>query len=88
MRKSFIVGLVLMAGVWSADAGAQTADDGASDVGAASMPSIILPEQLTSPITGDFRAQSGDADAGQPPAGEEEAPYSVEGEETLDPETN
>jgi hypothetical protein len=54
------------------------------------MPSIILPEQLTSPITGDFRAQDGNAGASQPAAGEEtgEAPYSVEGEETLDPNTN
>jgi hypothetical protein len=76
-----------MAGVCSSGAGAQTADDSLGD-GDAAMPSIILPEQLRSPITGDFRAQGSDADAGTPPAQAEEVPYSVEGEETLDPETN
>jgi hypothetical protein len=87
MRKSTIVGLVLLAGICNAGANAQTADDSLVESGPA-MPSIILPEQLTSPITGDFRAQGGDADVGQPPAEADQVPYSVEGEETLEPETN
>jgi hypothetical protein len=87
MRKSTIVGVVLLIGICNAGASAQTADDSLGNSGPA-MPSIILPEQLTSPITGDFRPQGGDAGASDTPAGVEEVPYSVEGEETLDPETN
>jgi hypothetical protein len=61
---------------------------------AAAMPPIILPDQLTSPITGDFNAQgsgnnAADDGSANPDGGATfQAPYSVPGEETLDPETN
>lgn len=91
MRIMLMVGFAALAGI--SGAAAQTAMDGYGDSGA--MPSIILPDQLTNPITGDFNARK-DFDPGDdaevntyPSEGEAWVqPYSVEGEETLEPETN
>ena len=89
MRISSIMTLALLAGICSTSAGAQTADGSYGDGDSGAMPSIILPEQLTSPISGDFRPQDGGTPVSSAGGEEtEQAPYSVEGEETLDPNTN
>ncbi len=86
MRKLPLLALVPMLVLWTGAAEAQSEGDYGN-----SMPSIILPEQLTSPITGDFNP----ADGGSPQNAEGaeggeswQQPYSAPGEETLDPETN
>jgi hypothetical protein len=94
MRTVTILAMVLAAG--ASGAAAQTMMDGYADPDAAAPPTIIMPDQLTNPITGDFNAREDGVAAG----GESETsaysdegetwaqPYSVEGEETLDPESN
>ncbi len=95
MPRSFILGLALGASIVASAASAQALGDNFNNGfggGAGSTPTLILPGELTSPMTSGF----GPADAGvspggwndQSPAEEWEQPYSVEGEERLEPETN
>ena len=93
MQTGMFLAIALLAGV--SGAAAQTIDGYADpDVGA--VPTIIMPDQLTNPITGDFNAREDGVAAGgegdmhsYPSQGEASVqPYHVEGEETLDPGTN
>lgn len=89
MRKLPLLALVPTLLLWTGAAQAQSE----GDYGSSSMPSIILPEQLTSPITGDFNPADGgppqNAEGPSAEGGESwQQPYSAPGEETLDPETN
>ena len=91
MPKSFIAALALIACSIASTAFAQSSDysDGA---GGGEAPTLVMPGLLTSPITSGLDSdgygasgnteQTGTTDV--PP----EAPYSVEGEEQLEPETN
>jgi hypothetical protein len=93
MRIVLISSLALVAGI--SIAAAQTLDD-YGDVNSDAMPSIILPDQLTNPITGDFTArEDGVAAGGDPGTSAYQSdgevwvqPYHVEGEETLEPNSN
>ena len=90
MPKSFIAALALIACSIAGTAFAQSSDysDGA---GGGEAPTLVMPGLLTNPITSgldsDGYGASGNdgADDDDVPA---EAPYSVEGEEQLEPETN
>ena len=94
MRTATILAVALAAG--ASGAAAQTMMDGYADPDAAATPTIIMPDQLTNPITGDFNAREdgvaagGESDMNAYPSEVETwvQPYSVEGEETLDPESN
>lgn len=94
MRAMLILALAMGSG--SSIAAAQTALDDYGDVNSGTMPSIILPDQLTNPITGDFTARDDGIAAGGDPgtnAYQSEGemwlqPYHVEGEETLEPNSN
>jgi hypothetical protein len=91
MPKSFIAALALVICCASSSAFAQSSDysDG---TGGGQAPTLVMPGLLTSPITSGLDSdgygatgtpqEAGTTDA--PP----EAPYSVEGEEQLEPETN
>jgi hypothetical protein len=94
MLRSVVTALALVAGTWGSAAHAQTLRDsgGGTAGGGEAMPTLILPHELTSPLTSG-PAPDGDAAANAPagaatPATTEEVPYSVEGEETLDPGGN
>ncbi len=91
MPKSFIAALALIACCAGSSAFAQSPDysDG---TGGGQAPTLVMPGLLTNPITRGLDSdgygatgtteQTGTTDV--PP----EAPYSVEGEEQLEPETN
>ena len=91
MPKSFIAALALIACSIAGTAFAQSSDysDGA---GGGEAPTLIMPGLVTSPITSGLDSdgyggtgtteQTGTTDVPT------EAPYSVEGEEQLEPETN
>jgi hypothetical protein len=91
MPKSFIAALALIACSTASTAFAQSSDYG-DGAGGGEAPTLIMPGLVTSPITSGLDAdgydatgtpeQTGTTDA--PP----EAPYSVEGEEQLEPESN
>jgi hypothetical protein len=88
MPRSFVLGLVLIAGCWSTAAFSQT-----DNFSGGSMPTLILPGQMTSPMTSGFdRPDNTGGDPGtwgyQSPGETWEQPYSVEGEEQLDPDSN
>jgi hypothetical protein len=91
MPKSFIAGLALVICCASSSVFAQSPDYSAG-AGGGEAPTLVMPGLLTSPITSGLDSdgygatgtteQTGTTDA---PA---EVPYSVEGEEPLEPETN
>ena len=91
MLRSLVTALALIAGSWTSAAYAQTLSD--SGVGTAgggeTMPTLILPHELTSPL---INGLDGNGTAGAPgsatPETTEDVPYSVEGEEPLDPDSN
>jgi len=88
MPKSFVVALALIAcGV--ASPGYTQSSDGTDGTGSAGAPVLIMPGLLTNPLTSGLDTE-GSQRTGAPAASEtpEEVPYSVEGEETLDPNTN
>jgi hypothetical protein len=88
MPKLFVAALALIASGVASGAYAQSSD-GADGTGSAGAPVLIMPGLLTNPLTSGLDTE-GSPGAGTPAASEtpEEAPYSVEGEETLDPNTN
>ena len=91
MSKTLVSALALVACGVANGAYAQSSD-GSGGTGSGQAPTLIMPGLLTNPLT------SGLDSAGSPgagaPAGSEtpdaasEAPYSVEGEDTLDPNSN
>jgi hypothetical protein len=94
MLRSLVTALALIAGTWTSAAYAQTlSDSGAGTAGGGeAMPTLILPHELTSPLTSG-PGPDGDGTTSSPagsatPETTEDVPYSVEGEETLDPDSN
>ena len=91
MPKSFIAALGLIACSVASTAFAQSSDYG-DGTGGGEAPTLVMPGLVTSPITSGqesdgYGATATPSDAwtnGAPP----EVPYSVEGEEQLEPETN
>jgi hypothetical protein len=91
MPKSFIAALALIACCTTGSAFAQSYD-GSEGTGGGEAPTLIMPGLLTNPLTSgldsdDYSATGAPAETGtadMPP----EAPYSVEGEEQLEPNTN
>ena len=90
MPKSFIAALALIACSMASTAFAQSSDYG-DGTGGGEAPTLILPGLATSPITSGLDSDGYGATAtpsdtwnDAPP----EVPYSVEGEEQLEPETN
>jgi hypothetical protein len=91
MPRSLITALALIACCAGSSAFAQSSDD-RDGTGSGQAPALIMPGLLTSPITSGLDSdgygatgtteQTGTTDAPS------EAPYSVEGEEQLEPETN
>lgn len=91
MPKSFVAALALIACSLASPAFAQSSDysDGA---GGGKAPTLILPGLATSPITSGLDSDGYGAAATPSDAWTNDAPpevpYSVEGEEQLEPETN
>ncbi|MGA7373765.1 MAG: hypothetical protein WBE89_10765 [Methyloceanibacter sp.] len=91
MPRLVVAALALMACGFGNEAFAQS--PGNTDAnGSAALPTLILPNTLTSPLTSGLDPK-GHGATSAPPGGEtpdaaSEAPSSVEGEETLDPDTN
>jgi hypothetical protein len=89
MPKILVAALALtICGIGNA-ALAQSSD---SPGGSAGTPTLIMPSTLTNPLisgldSDDHKATSA-SPGGETPDASSEAPYSVEGEETLDPDTN
>jgi len=92
MLRPVLLSLALI-GCLGANAHAQSPGDPGPEAGESGdmTPSLILPHDMTSPTLSGFgpgdAAQSAPANPDQPNAYEPE-PYSVEGEETLDPGGN
>lgn len=91
MPKSLFTALALIACSMASTAFAQSSDYG-DGTGGGEAPTLVMPGLLTSPITSGLDSdgygatgtteQTGTTDAPS------EAPYSVEGEEQLEPESN
>lgn len=93
MLRSLVTALALIAGTWTNAAYAQTVSDSGSGMtgGGEAMPTLILPHELTSPLTSGPAPEgttAANAAGSATPAATEDVPYSVEGEETLDPGGN
>jgi hypothetical protein len=90
MPKSLTTALALIACGAAGGAYAQSYD-GSEDTGG-ERPTLILPNTLTSPMTSGLESEGYGATGTTGEAGTYEAPpevpYSVEGEEQLEPETN
>jgi len=91
MSKALIAVLALVTCAAANGAYAQS-PDAADGSGRGQAPTLIMPGLLTNPLTGGLNAE-GSPGAGVPAGSESsdgasEAPYSVEGEETLDPNSN
>jgi hypothetical protein len=88
MPKSFVAALALVTCGVASGAYAQSSD-GADGTGSAGAPLLIMPGLLTNPLTSGLDTE-GSPGTAAPAASEtpEDVPYSVEGEETLDPNTN
>lgn len=89
MPRSLVAALALIAWGFGSGAFAQS-PEGAPASSAA--PTPVLPSTLINPITSGFDSEGqGSASApkgNETPDATPQAPYSVEGEETLDPDTN
>jgi hypothetical protein len=91
MLKSLFTALALIACSMASTAFAQSPDysDG---TGGGEAPTLVMPGLLTSPITGGLDSDGYGATGTTEQTGTtdtpSEAPYSVEGEEQLEPETN
>jgi hypothetical protein len=88
MPKSFVAALALIACGVASSAYAQSSG-GADGTGSAGAPILIMPGLLTNPLTSGLDTEGSPGNSA-PAASEtpDEVPYSVEGEETLDPNTN
>jgi len=92
MLRSLLAALALIACGFGSEAFAQS-DGAPADTGASgAAPTLILPSTLTNPITSGLDSEGhGSASApegNETPDSTPQAPSSVEGEETLDPDTN
>jgi hypothetical protein len=91
MSKTLVAALALVACGFASGAYAQSSD-GADRTGSGQAPTLIMPGLLTNPLTSGLDSEG--SPGASAPAGSEspdaasEAPYSVEGEETLDPNSN
>lgn len=91
MPKSFIAALALIACSIASTAFAQSSDysDG---TGGGEAPTLVMPGLLTNPITSGLDSDGYDGTGTTEQTGTTdvptEVPYSVEGEEQLEPETN
>lgn len=93
MLRSFVAALALIACGFESGAIAQSPDEAPADAGASgAAPTLVLPSTLTNPITSGLNSEGhGSASAregNETPDASPQAPYSVEGEETLDPDAN
>jgi hypothetical protein len=91
MSKTLVAVLALVACAAASVAYGQS-PDAADGTGGGQAPTLIMPGLLTNPLTSGLDAE-GSPGAGTPAGSEtpdtaSEAPYSVEGEETLDPNSN
>jgi hypothetical protein len=91
MSKTLVAALVLVACGFASGAHAQSSEASAG-TGSGQAPTLIMPGLLTNPLTSGLDSE-GTPGAGAPgvnetPDAASEAPYSVEGEETLDPDSN
>lgn len=91
MSKTLVAVLALVTCAAASVAYAQS-PDAADGTGGGQAPTLIMPGLLTNPLTSGLDAE-GSPGAGVPAGNESsdaasEAPYSVEGEETLDPNSN
>jgi hypothetical protein len=87
MPKTLVAALALIACFVTSGAYAQSSDS-SDGTGSAGAPALTMPGLLTNPLTSGL--DTGSPGDGAPAASEtpEEVPYSVEGEETLDPNSN
>jgi hypothetical protein len=87
MPRTVVLVLALVAGGWSTAAFSQS-----DSFSGGAMPTLILPGQMTSPMTTAPAPENNVSDPatwGYQPSGEGwDQPYSVEGEEQLEPGTN
>jgi hypothetical protein len=87
MPRTLVLVLALIAGGWSTAAFSQS-----DDFSGGAMPTLILPGQMTSPITTGPAPENNIGDGGawgsQSPGEGWDQPFSVEGEEQLEPGTN
>ena len=91
MSKTLVAAVALVACGVTSGAYAQTSD-AADEPGSGQAPTLIMPGLLTNPLTSGLDSEASPG-AGAPAGSEtpdaaSEAPYSVEGEETLDPDGN
>ncbi len=90
MRRLVVAALALLVCAFGSEALAQSPER--PDTGSAAAPILILPNTLTSPLTGGLDSEghgaTGATAGGETPDAASKAPSSVEGEETLDPDTN
>jgi hypothetical protein len=91
MSKTLVAVLALVTCAAASVAYGQS-PDAADGTGGGQVPTLIMPGLLTNPLTSGLDAE-GSPGAGTPAGSEtpdaaSEAPYSVEGEETLDPNSN
>jgi hypothetical protein len=88
MSKALVAVLALLTCAAASVAYAQS-PDAADGTGGGQAPTLIMPGLLTNPLTSGLDAEGLRAPAGSAtPDAASEAPYSVEGEATLDPNTN
>jgi len=90
-KKTLGAALALVGCGFASGAHAQSSDASAG-TGGGLAPTLIMPRLLTNPLTSGLDSE-GSPGAGAPrvnetPDAASGAPYSVEGEETLDPDTN
>jgi hypothetical protein len=87
MPRTVVLVLALIAGGWSTAAFSQS-----DNFSGGTMPTLILPGQMTSPMTTGPTPENNVSDPAawgyQSPGGASEQPYSVDGEEQLEPGTN
>jgi hypothetical protein len=87
MPRTLVLVLALIAGGWSTAAFSQS-----DDFSGGAMPTLILPGQMTSPMTTgpapENNIDDGAAWGSQSPGEGWDQPFSVEGEEQLEPGTN
>jgi hypothetical protein len=87
MPKSFVVALALIACGVASPAYTQSSD-GTDGTGSAGAPVLIMPGLLTNPLTSGLDSEGSPGTGAPASETPDEVPYSVEGEETLDPNTN
>lgn len=91
MPKTLVAALSLIACGVASGAHAQSSD-GSDGTGSGGAPTLIMPGLLTNPLTSGLDSEgyggTGAPAGSETPDATSDAPYSVEGEETLDPNAN